>query len=99
MDSWESMVARDCTGKCIWWSKKRIVGRPKPANGEAMAILLGLQAAISRGWRKVIMESDCLQIITCLSNLSSSLASFGALIDACLELRVYFQTISFSFVR
>lgn len=38
------------------------------------------------------MESDCLQIITCLSNLSSSLASFGALIDACLELRVYFQT-------
>lgn len=26
-------------GECIWWSKKLIVGRPSPVNGEALAIL------------------------------------------------------------
>lgn len=28
-----SMVARDCHGKCIWWYRKEISGRPQPSEG------------------------------------------------------------------
>lgn len=73
-DSWSSMIARDSTGRCVWWGKKMIVGRPKPVDGEALAMLNGLQVAVDHGWRNVILETDRLQLINCLSRNSSLLA-------------------------
>lgn len=47
----------------------------------------------------MMVEGDCLQIINILSDGSSSLASFGALLDSCLLLRSNFDVLSFHFVK
>lgn len=100
-DVWVSMVARNSMGSCVWWSKKKIIGRPSLADGEALAILLGMQIAKEHGWKNVVMESDCLQIVSYLSRASRSLASFGAILDSdsCYELYHFFESISFCFIR
>lgn len=98
-DALVSMVARSNSGECVWWSKKRIIGRPLPVDGEALAFLHGLQIAINHGWRSVIMESDCLQLVNSLSRATSSLASFGAILESCVELFPLFQNISFCYIR
>lgn len=93
------MVARDCSGKCIWWSKRHVVGRPKPVDGEARAILHGMKEVARLGWRNIIIESDCLQLISCLANSIRTLASYGALLDACFDLCSSFLNDMFCFVR
>lgn len=98
-DSWISMVVRDSSGSCVWWSKKRIIGRPKPVDGEAQAILHGLNIAVVHGWRNIVVESDCKQLISCRSRPSRSLASFRAIVDACPELSSFFHSICFCFIR
>lgn len=45
------------------------------------------------------MESDCLQLVTLLASSSRSLASFGAVLDSCLEFVFYFDTLVFTFIR
>lgn len=98
-DAWVSMVARNSDGECVWWSKKLIVGQPGPADGEALAILHGLKIAQPHGGRNVMMESDCLQVVNCLTRASRSLASFGAILDSCFDLFPLFQNVSFFFIR
>lgn len=99
MNAWVAMVARNDAGDCLWWSKKMIVGRPSPVDGEALAILHGLTVARAHGWTNVVMESDCLQLVNVLSSQSGSMASFGAIVDACLGFYDCFQALSFSFIR
>lgn len=98
-NAWVAMVARNETGDCLWWSKALIVGRPSPTDGEALAILHGLKVARARGWRHLVVESDCLQLVTLLASSSRSLASFGAVLDSCLEFVFYFDTLVFTFIR
>lgn len=38
-DCWISMVARDSAGECVWWSRRRLVGRPKPADAEVIKFI------------------------------------------------------------
>lgn len=45
------------------------------------------------------MESDCLKLINRLASNSSSLASYGAILDSCLALKPCFENISFSFIH
>lgn len=95
-----SLVARDSSGSCIWWGRKVLYGRPQPSDGEAMAVFLGVQVALDRAWRRVIIETDCYPIFYYLTHSSSSsLASYGATLDSCLALRPSFISLSFSFVR
>lgn len=68
-------------------------------DGEALAILHGLSVARERGWSKIMVESDCLKIVQHLNSGSSSLASFGAIIDSCLAYFPYFQSLSFHFIQ
>lgn len=79
---WVSMVDDDSLGSCLWWSWKNIVGRPRPVDGEALAIHHGLSVARDRGWTRILVESDCLQLVLVLSKGSSSFTSFGAIVDA-----------------
>lgn len=80
------MVARNAQGVTIWWARKDIIGRPQPSEGEALAVIFGVNTAISHGWRSVIIESDCLSVFRYLTCLSCPLVSFGATLDACFEL-------------
>lgn len=48
-----SMVARDSSGRCIWWKRKQVFGHPSPTDGEAMDVLFGVQEARERAWSRV----------------------------------------------
>lgn len=93
------MVARNAQGVTIWWARKAIVGQPPTSVGEAMAAMFGVHTAIKHGWKKIIIEKDCLPVFRYLSHPSSELVSFGAILDACNCLRISFNSLLFSFVR
>lgn len=93
------MVARDSTGTCNYWSKKSVMGRPKPVDEEALAILHGLSTTAAHGWKAIILESDNLQLTHMLSRSTRTLASFGAIVDVCFEIRQFFQRLCFQFIR
>lgn len=94
-----SLVARDFTGKCVWWRRRVMHGRPAPSDEEAVAVLRGVQESLAKGWRKVLIETDCLPVYRYLRDDRSSLVSYEAVLDSCLSLRSSFQTLSFSFVK
>lgn len=94
---WMDLVARDSSGDCLWWFRRCIASRPTPVDGEALSAYHGFSLARDRGWRTVIIESDCLQLVNALSIGEPSLASFGAVAESCLKL--CFQYLSFNFTR
>lgn len=94
-----AMVARDSRGVTIWWARSEVVGRPQPSEGEAMAVIFGVNQAIRQGWDKAIIEIDCLPVFRYLMRQSSSLVSFGAILDACFTLSCHFRSLLFSFVK
>lgn len=94
-----SLVARDNSGRCVGWRRQVINGRPSPTDGEAVAILHGMQEAVARNWRNVIIETDCLSVHRLLCRGSSSLVSYGAVLDSCFALIPSFHSLSFSFVK
>lgn len=70
-----SMVAQDSDGQCLRWSKRKLVGQPRPVDGEALAVHM---ARLS-GWSRVMIESDCSQVISSLSSSSTSFVFRGYL--------------------
>lgn len=56
---------------------------PTLVDDEVLAVLHAMQVVADHGWNKVIMESDCLQLISMLSESIRSLASFGAILNSC----------------
>lgn len=87
-----SMVAQDSDGQCLRWSKRKLVGQPRPVDGEALAVHM---ARLS-GWSRVMIESDCSQVI---SSLSSSSTSFVFRLSGLSWILVYFfQSLSSQYV-
>lgn len=78
---------------------KELVGRPPATDGEAVAILHGARVAQQKRWSRVILQTDCLPIFNYLTASPSSFYSYGAILDATLELRSSFHVLSFAFVR
>ncbi|XP_012827280.1 PREDICTED: uncharacterized protein LOC105948608 [Erythranthe guttata] len=74
-------IARDDSGKCVWWAAYKIPGRPKAIDGEAHAVLRALVKAKEFDWPKVIIEGDNLSAIQTLRDCSVNSASFGAYIE------------------
>lgn len=93
-----AMVARDARGVTIWWARRKVVVRPQPSEGEAIAVVFGVNQAIQQGWERVTTETDCLPVHRYLLHRSSSLVSFGAVPDACFVSCSYFRSLLFSFV-
>lgn len=93
------MVARNARGVTIWWSKREIPSRPQPSEGEALAVVFGLHTVLQQRWDRVILKTDCLPVHRYLISNSSSLVSFGAILDACFVLRSSFTSLLFSFVK
>lgn len=75
------------------------MGRPRVVEGEALAIFHGLSVAPERGWPKVVLEFDCLQVVKQLSSGSSSFTSYGAIVASCLDLFPSFISFSVRFIR
>lgn len=49
---WVGMVAHNNSGDCIWWNRKKFVGRLKSVDGEALAIHHDISIAREKGWMK-----------------------------------------------
>lgn len=94
-----SGVAHNHEGRLLWWYRTELVGRPPATDAEAVAILHGVRVALQKGWRRVVLETDCLPIFHNLTATSPSLYSYGAILDAILELRSFFHVLSLTFVR
>lgn len=93
-----SMITLDDRGVTIWWARKEIWGRPQSSNGEAMAILFGIQTAILHNWRTVTVETDCLPVHRYLVKQQCGLVSYGAILDDCIDYRSSFLSLSFAFM-
>lgn len=42
---WIGLIAGNGVGECLWWSRKKMVGKPRPVDGEALAIVHGIYLA------------------------------------------------------
>ncbi|KAK6122177.1 hypothetical protein DH2020_044081 [Rehmannia glutinosa] len=58
------IIARDHTGSSLGWKRIRIHGRLHPTTAEAMAAREAVLFAKEKGWRNVMVEGDCLAVIT-----------------------------------
>ncbi|XP_012856167.1 PREDICTED: uncharacterized protein LOC105975516 [Erythranthe guttata] len=92
-------IARDYNGKCLWWSTKKILGRPLPIEGEAHAALFALVKAKNMSVVTVVIEGDNLQVINTLQDISQSHTSYGAFVEEGHRIARYFNSCSFSFVK
>lgn len=90
-----AMVARDARGVTIWWARREVVVHPQPSEGEAIAVVFGVNQAIQQGWERVTIETDCLPVHFYLLSRTSG----GDFIpDACFVSSIYFRSLLFSFV-
>lgn len=96
-------VSRDVARQWVGLSIRKLWGSPSPVVAEAYAAGLALQLAKTKGWTKVHLEGDCLQVINALNDKNGDrlyrLFSFGAVISACPELFSSFEAFICSFIR
>lgn len=95
-----AVVVRDEGGSCLWWKTRRLAGQPSAVVGEARAALEGVRLALEKGWREVILEGDCAQIIAAVqSRVQDSLLPFGLLVSEVILISSSFHDFSCSFVK
>ncbi|KAK6120912.1 hypothetical protein DH2020_045340 [Rehmannia glutinosa] len=57
-------IARDHNGLSLGWKRIRIHGRLHPTTAEAIAAREAILFAKEKGWRNIVVEGDCLAVIT-----------------------------------
>lgn len=92
-------VMRDKDGDVIAAVCEGVQGRLEVNEAEAMAARLALTIAIDVGLRDVVLENDCLQLITQLKHGAEDNTSFGVITRDILELAKSCCSISFNFVK
>ncbi|KAG8377325.1 hypothetical protein BUALT_Bualt08G0021500 [Buddleja alternifolia] len=91
-------IGRDSTGSCCAWRQQRLDFSTTPEVAEALVAVEALKPGISRGWRDVVLEGDCLSLIRRLRSPALDLSPIGSIIDDCFLLVASFNSVSFSFV-
>lgn len=62
------MVAWDAVGQCLFKLQCHMIGNVEPLNVAALGALLVVHIDVSHGWREVIFQGDCLNIIFDINN-------------------------------
>lgn len=95
-----AVVARGADGTCLWWRVRKLTGQPPAVVGEARAALEGIILARSNGWREIILEGDCAQILAAMqAGVEDQFQAFGALLKVILLQARDFNAFSCSFIR
>ncbi|XP_071901202.1 uncharacterized protein [Coffea arabica] len=92
------VVARDWQGKVLkaWAIPNRSCSNPKLE--ESMALRAAMLLAKQQGWKKVVFESDCLQMVEEINK--EQLYEIGSVVlDDIRELRTNFYECCFTFTR
>ncbi|XP_021774242.1 uncharacterized protein LOC110738174 [Chenopodium quinoa] len=92
-------VARDCEGNVLGCAAYQCKETWEAKIAEAKVIVLGMNWAIEMGFKNVVVESDCLQLIQALRKGSKGQSNFHLILDDVLSLCSSFDFISWSFVK
>ncbi|XP_074298529.1 uncharacterized protein LOC141629422 [Silene latifolia] len=92
-------VCRDDEGRVLWgmaWDWKK---EWEPGVAEAVAVLEGLEEAKRKGHDKVVIESDCIQVIEALNRKKHGRNIFYLVVNDILSLASYFMSISWVYTH
>ncbi|XP_074318729.1 uncharacterized protein LOC141655553 [Silene latifolia] len=89
-------VCRNRRGEVVWGMAVMHEQSWDSHIAEAVAVLDGLQEAVDRGRRDVVLESDCLQVVEVLEGKRSGRSEFSLIIDDILALCSSFNSVIWS---
>lgn len=93
------IVCRDSNGSVTACAVVQMSEGWEPRMDEAMVVREGLKYAVRWGVTKVVVESDCLQVIHALRSRASESTEFHLLVDDILSMCVKFADVVWSFVK
>ncbi|XP_074271644.1 uncharacterized protein LOC141595576 [Silene latifolia] len=91
------MVCRDRRGQVLWGATFVLEQLWESHIAEAVAVLERVKEARRRGHAKIIVESDCLQVVEALRKSCPGRSIFDLVLDDILSLRFSFNSIVWSF--
>ncbi|XP_074314149.1 uncharacterized protein LOC141649356 [Silene latifolia] len=91
------LVYRDDRGEVLWGVSVVQDQVWEPHVAEAVAVLEGVKEAKRLGYKDIVMESDCAQVIEALNKKQAGRSSFMLVIDEVLCLSEYFNSVVWSF--
>ncbi|KAL0455247.1 UNVERIFIED_CONTAM: hypothetical protein Slati_0863900 [Sesamum latifolium] len=92
------ILCRDPNGNCIDWLADFSPGVSAVDHAEAIALRKGVEFALRKGWKNVIFEGDCLQIINMLHQQTSDNSAMGVFISDIKEFCRPLGEFRFSFI-
>ncbi|XP_057426407.1 uncharacterized protein LOC130719819 [Lotus japonicus] len=93
------MVARNCRGEVMAAVCSYPISAISPLLAEAMSLRWTMQLAIDLGFRRICLETDCLQLYTFWQAKEVGRSYLSSIISECHTLLCVFDVVSFSFVR
>ncbi|KAL0395125.1 UNVERIFIED_CONTAM: putative mitochondrial protein [Sesamum latifolium] len=93
------VVARDERGRCIGWLSRRIDVMVSGEMAEAWAAREATQLALRRGWPMVVIEGDCLVLISKIRNATQDFSPVGPVISDIHKSASALSSCNFNFVK
>ncbi|KAL0453606.1 UNVERIFIED_CONTAM: hypothetical protein Slati_1338700 [Sesamum latifolium] len=75
------IVARNSEGVCLAWRTRHFLYNSAADLAEALAAREAASLAIQRGWKSIILEGDCKNIIARLNSNDMDLSILGPIVD------------------
>ncbi|KAL0361676.1 UNVERIFIED_CONTAM: putative mitochondrial protein [Sesamum radiatum] len=93
------VIARDSQGQCVAWMTHRIRRAGFGELAETWAAWEAIQFALRRGWRRVVVEGDCLNLIRKLNAGQGDLSLTGPLVLDIQYFAAKFSSCQFSWIK
>ncbi|KAK6162987.1 hypothetical protein DH2020_002828 [Rehmannia glutinosa] len=93
------IVARDHNGLSLGWRRRVIHGRIHPTTAEALAARDDVYFAKENGWRNIVVEGDCLAVITGISEPDDNFSVESPIYQDIRSLLGDFQSYSLRYAR
>ncbi|KAG8388125.1 hypothetical protein BUALT_Bualt02G0093200 [Buddleja alternifolia] len=93
------VIARNENGHYVGWLSKFFSAIHDPKRAEALAAHEAMELSIRMGWREIILEEDCLQVISKLRSPNTNSSFISSLVSDIKCLVSNFICVSFSHVK
>ncbi|KAK4435138.1 hypothetical protein Salat_0677100 [Sesamum alatum] len=93
------VVARNSAGECLGWKASLFQGVADAEHAEALGARTTMELAVTKGWRRISIEGDCLNIIRRLNSSAADNSMLGPIIHHTRELGRFCTEVEFSFIR
>ncbi|XP_021749725.1 uncharacterized protein LOC110715453 [Chenopodium quinoa] len=93
------VIARDSRGRVLFSIVSRVRARWEPLIAESKAALFGLRKVRDQGYNDVILEADCLQLVSKIKKNTFSLASVDCVLEDIIAVSSNFSSIFWSHVK